>query len=1150
MNKVYGYTKDTGKDWFGSSAYLDNEIESLKDPEGGSEIRLPTAIPSPFARIDLVKTAFQNIQKSPELKAYTSSGDVIAGKDDEKLVSDALDLAEMLFNMDSLKDKLKIIVWDREAELTKLKQGADAHRRLAETMEMYLVQDAGTYNFDLMKRMYLIEYNHKIIGCTSPITLFFATANDLSYARIKLTKNQLTFSDHYTPLYLRDPEFQKYLHLLFKANPALAGRLKIFANYLNKNLEILHQLNQKLFKEINNLKAEDYKQLYAELDTGIRGEVIEVIGVPLRKRKKEDIIESVQASELMINTAKYNGKLKPLVLQNNLNKPFRYINDNWDNSIPVPYLDKETILDRRWLPGVNIQYPYLTVSDFLEPNLVRLVYPINKEKFFDGNVTLDTGDDSKGYLLPLTRTFFDFFDSTDLLQASPDKPAIEMIQGGAGSVKVVLKIPVARPGEYIVFERTYYQSAESHQSKADPANNKGVIVQHEFGIALFPFIKMNNPEMEAYYRVQLVDRDVAGPLKGTVYDLEFYENHSPSPIEKRAKKIRSRKSTEKLEPGTQYYVLDKEFDYIQLSNTITGGASGMIIPHWPHFSQGNEMFSFAVDFGTTNTHVEYKIGNGSPRPLEITKEDLQIATLFHPKTNEDFGGSGAGAIRELINHEFVPQYIGKNSEFRFPHRTVLAESHSLNIETETYTLADFNIPFIYERIPERDKILSNLKWARREKGNEKRIKAYFEKLIMLFRNKVLLNRGNLSQTKLVWFYPSSMKSGRKSSLENSWNELFQKYFKPVQQTIGIAESLAPFYYFKGAAKLQGGAYKPVVSIDIGGGTTDIVVFKDNKPLKMTSFKFAANTIFGDGYSEYGAAGSNGIILKYLPYYENLFKVNNLYDLSKVLASIKDKNRTEDINAFFFSIEKNPAIKDKQLFSYNLLLANDEDLKILVLYFYTAVIFQIAEIMKYAKISLPKHLVFSGTGSKILNIITTDHKTLSAFTKLILEGVHQQSFDAEGLTIETEKEIPKEVTCKGGLMSNTEDLDINVTGIRTTLTCLEDKGIHMLTYDQLNDDTKGSIAEYVRNFNLFFLNLNSKFNFNDHFNISDKSMEILKEELNKHLRDYLEEGLEFNRRMDEGGTVDKELEETLFFYPIIGTINNLATHLSQLTPINN
>lgn len=1147
MSKIFGYTKKGGQHWFSSDAYTDKEIESIKDPEGGSEISLPTAIPSPFARIDLVKTAFRNITKSPTLKAYTKDGNVVSGKDDEKLVSDTLDLAEMMFNIDSIKDKIKIIVWDKEAEINKLKNSANkAHRQLAETLELYLEQDKESYNFDLLNRLYLIEYNHKIIGCTSPATLFFATANDLTHAQIKLTKNDTTFDDEYTPLYERDIEFQKYFYLLFKANAPLSKHLTVINDYLEKNLKILDTYNHSLYQEINNLNATSFATKYSELDTGLSGDSIEVIGVALRKRKKEDIVNSIQSSDFIIQSSKYRGELKPLVLQNNLNKPLIYANDKWDNTIKIPFIDQETVFEKRRLPGVNIQYPYLTVSDFLEPYLIRLVYPINNDLFFDGNVNTEVGDDSKGFILPLKKQFFDYFNSDDLVSSSENKPKVEMVQGAAGSVKVILRIPIAKQGEYISFERLYYQSSD----KPNEEQNKGVIVEHQFGVTLFPFIKTNNPNIEAYYRVQLVDRDVTGILKNTDYDLKFFSNTENDSVEVRAKKTRSNKKPDAVETATtQYYVLHKEFDYIQVKNNITSGASGIIIPKWEPYQQGNEIFSFAVDFGTTNTHIEYKVGNSSPKPFDITSDDVQIATLFHPtKTTEDFGGTGAIAIRELIEHEFVPQLLGNGSEYKFPHRTVIAESHSLNVETETFSLADFNIPFIYERKPEKDKIQSNLKWAKKEKGNEKRVRAYFEKIIMLLRNKVLFNRGNLSQTKLVWFYPSSMKPARKSQLESTWNELFNQYFNPSQQAVGITESLAPFYYFKGINKLQGGAFKPVVSIDIGGGTTDIVVFKSNKPLLMTSFKFAANAIFGDGFSEYGAASSNGLISKYLPYYENLLATNKLYDLSKVLSSIKDKNKTEDINAFFFSIENNPKIKDKKLFSYNSLLSNDEDLKIIFIYFYSAIIYHIADLMKQKQIELPKHIVFSGTGSKVLNVISSDLKILANLSKKIFENVYGKSFDTDGLSIETEKEMPKEVTCKGGLMLNAEDLAIDIRSIKATNTCLE--GISKLTYDQLNETAKENIANYVSDFNEFFFNLNTQYGFADYFNVSAKSLEIFKDELNKHLRDYLEEGLEYNKKLDEIATDDKEVEETLFFYPLIGAINNLSTHLSQLTQVNN
>src|SRR5690606_23505357 len=106
----------------------------------------------------------------------------------------------------------------------------------------------------------------------------------------------------------------------------------------------------------------------------------------------------------------------------------------------------------------------------------------NKDKFFDGNVVPEVGDESKGFILPLKKQFFDYFNSEDLVNSSPTQPKIEMVQGAAGSVRVTLRIPIAVAGEYVFFERTYYQSAENQISKPDEEKNKGVIVEHQFGV--------------------------------------------------------------------------------------------------------------------------------------------------------------------------------------------------------------------------------------------------------------------------------------------------------------------------------------------------------------------------------------------------------------------------------------------------------------------------------------------------------------------------------------------------------------------------------------------------------------------------------------------------------------------------------------------
>ena len=1157
MSKIFGHTNRGGKDWFSSDAYSDKEIESIKDPEGGSGETLSPAIPSPFARIDLAKTAFRNINKTPELKAGNSNGNVLAGRSDEKLVSDTLDLAEMIFNSDSLRENLRIIVWDKDAEIAKMKSSSDAHRRLAETLELYLQQDKESYNFDLLRRLYILEFNHKIIGCTSPATLFFPTANDLTHAQIKLTKNDVLFDHNYVPLYEREVDFQKYVHHLFRANPPLASRMKVMSDYLDKNLAILDKKNHALYEEIKNLKPADFAINYSELDSGKAGDIVEVLGIPLRKRKKEDILGSIGESDFRINATKTLTGPTPLVLQNNFNKRLRYVNDNWDHGVEVPYADAAA-LEKRSLPGARIQYPYLTVSDFLEPYLIRLVYPINKEKFFDGNVNAEVGDDSKGFLLPLKKQFFDYFTPNDLLGGSPGKPSIEMTQGVAGSVRVTLKIPIMKEGESIAFERTYYQSLEHQITKPEESANKGVVVEQQVGLTLYPFVKTNLPDIASPYRVQVIDRNVAGVFKNSEYALQFFNQRANVPIpvvnEETTGSGKPRKRTRKqaADATTQYYVLDKEFDYIYVQDTGQTDMGGVVIPKWPHFTNGNTVFTFALDFGTTNTHIEYKAGASAPKAFDITVEDMQIATLFDSvKTSEDFGGSGAIAIREFVDYEFLPEQLGGGNRFKFPTRTVSGEGKDLDMNKETNSLADFNIPFTYEKTHDGvNEIKSNLKWAKLEPGNTKRISAYFETLLLMMRNKVLRNGGSLKETRLIWFYPSSMTIDRKNGMGGKIEEMFQKYFDATTPPIGISESLAPFYYYKETGQLPGGTYSPAVSIDIGGGTTDIVVFKASKPILLSSFKFAANTIFGDGFYEFGAL-SNGLIKKYSSHYENLLSANKQYDLMKVLDSIKEKNKTEDIIAFLFSLENNYRIKDTSLFSFNALLGQDRDFKIVFVYFYTAIIYHVAQLMKnkLPNIPMPTNIVFGGTGSKILRIISSNQGTISELTELIFEGVFDEKFGSESLTIKTEKFHPKEVTCKGGLMTDISELDIDIRKIKAILTGLDDESNSKLTYADLTENVQHSITGQVSEFNNFFLGLDAKMSFSDNFGISYSALEIFKNGINRHLRDYLAEGLDYTKKMDEVKSDEKEIGETLFFYPIIGTISHLSKQLAELTPVN-
>ena len=1133
--KLFGYSGRNGNNWFSSAEYGPQEIASIKDPNGGTTIGMPTAIPSPFAHIDLVKTAFLNITNTKNLVAQNNSNNgvtsVIASKDDEKLVSHVLDLAEILFNYNSLKNNLSIVMWNMQAELNKLKSSQNAgHRKLADVLELHFIQDSSIYNFDLLTDFFIIKYNHQIIGCTSPSTLFFVTANDtvLKNAQIRLGGNHVTFNHAYNPLYNRDPNFQKYLYALFESSFTLRTRMQGFYNYLQKNLSIVQQKDIGLYNDIKNINDNTFTQNYVPLTTGLAGQFVNVLGINLGTITNQTLINQISNSDFLIKSSKNNGGNIPLVLQNNFNLNWRYVTDAWNHQTQVPYFDSNSNLNNRQLPGISFQYPYLTVSDFLEPCLIRMVYPINDSKYFDGNLTINSnGDKSKGFLLPLKKMFFDFFDTDDLISTGTNKPQLEMTTGVQNSVKVTLKIPVKREGGYITFERVY-KDYKDQIINADDSSRDGIIVEHQIGVSIYPFVKMNNSPIQPFYRIQLIDHDIFGTQQNANHNLYFFTNKTPVNIAQR--KIRRVKNT--TSGGSHYYILDNEFDFIQLKEVNGQGASGMIVPKWNLQQAGNNVFKFAVDFGTTNTHVEYKVNNEPEKPFDITKDDMQIATLFHPeKSDKNFGKSGALDLRNLIEYEFIPSLFG--FEHRFPHRTVLAHNNSLNIDSETYTLADFNIPFVYEKRPNKDNVSSDLKWAKSEVANDKRIRAYFEQLIMMIRNKVLLNGGDLKKTEMVWFYPSSMKGGRKDLMGYTWKEFFNKYINENYTPTGIVESLAPFYYFSTTGLLTGGAYTPAVTIDIGGGTTDVVVFKNNQPIKLTSFKFAANSIFGDGFNE-AAASNNGLIRRYVPLFEKLLRENNYSELLNTLKSIEAKQKSSDINTFLFSLENNTTINDKNSFSYNKVLRNDEDVKIVFLYFFSAIIYHIAELMEYHAIEMPNNIVFSGTGSKILTIISPNDQKLSQISQLIFEKVYQKSLTG-GLKIIREEQIPKEVTCKGALKFGIANLMEDVSEIRTAFLNLGD---NKLLYSSINDEIKNQLVNQIKGFNRVFIEISNQLNFVDNFNVSEGAFSIFKEELENELFDHLVNGLAYNKKLDGVISDEKEIEETLFFLPIIQKINQL------------
>ena len=108
------------------------------------------------------------------------------------------------------------------------------------------------------------------------------------------------------------------------------------------------------------------------------------------------------------------------------------------------------------------------------------------------------------------------------------------------------------------------------------------------------------------------------------------------------------------------------------------------------------------------------------------------------------------------------------------------------------------------------------------------------------------------------------------------------------------------------------------------------------------------------------------------------------------------------------------------------------------------------------------------------------------------------------------------------------------------------GREKLTYEDMdNAEVRGEIVTKVREFNDFFITLCYDIHVVDRFLVENKALQRFIEFVNTDLEHHLINGWNFvNKNQDEKKGSDP-IEDTVFFYPIIGSIrDNLIEKLKE------
>lgn len=1007
---------------------MDDIKEKFKDAKENDIKKIITSVPSPFAQLHLYDAVFGMVAENP-------NGNTIY----HRLVSKCLDILEITFNYYTLKDQgIKIAKWDKAQQLKKLKESTnEGQRLLGETLELY--SSAGKA---LAKdtNIFMILFESTVIGGTSIFTLLFPAA-DSKKLNIANANGHFYFDEETAqPLHEREHEFQLFLHKIFLAHSFLRENCTNLNKYLEKQSQFI---NDRIFKkEVQDLtrQGSSYhsKMLYNDYDilryNGKEAVVIYGdIDIPIRKK---DDVNVKEQSDFVI---KYNEKINipnpeqpPLVLQQGFGKAnMKYLKGEWKSTYEVPFYNENTPLKDRILPVIAEQYPFLTIDDFLEGSLIALPYNVHKSRFHFGKIEYETGVESTlgkykkfNYLAPIKKIFFDYFLPEDI------EKMLTVTIIGDKKVKVSLAIPIKK-GE-IIFEKYYYQNPQKDEY--------GSIIEINMNLAVFPFYKFEgeeNSNFNDFYKIMLMDNDSKN--NGKSFSLDFYchkidENNKETNQYKIPKEKSKSREDREIKPygeyanvfeddrniktkgvtGTTFFQVNGTiWDYCEIVHIHEGKKhKNLIVPTWEKVQNGTKKFQFGIDFGTTNTYVAYTEGNDrTPKTFAITSNDMQMIMLNEPdNTQQDSKakyaaknifqeiGSGAGRYYFLPVTQFIPTIINEKD---LPIRTAILQNTNNKGSALVFSTTSimFN-PYVLKREAEIEgnSTVFDVKWS--GAVSRQNLSIYFEEWLRLIRNKVIQNGGNLNEVSIFWTVPLSMSQRTIENFVSLWQSNFHQIFRTDRATYCLTEAYAPYRYLLSSGLVPN---QDLCTIDIGGGTTDIMFRLDGKLAYNTSFRFAGDVLWDEAFNE-ASQKDNPFLKGFKQILDASSNENPDFREAKDIFNEYYNNperRSSDIIALSFKYDR-----ELKIINY---LEDAKNLRVLFLIHYTSIVYHVAEIIKSEGSKIPRYFIFTGMGSKYIQLLDRMGNTLTKITKTILQLKKQKVPDNFELRF---IEQPKEATAKG------------------------------------------------------------------------------------------------------------------------------------------
>lgn len=1044
--------------------------------------KMGTSIPNIFARMFLFASAYHDISslenkfadgKHPyKGQAHNFS---INPKTEQQytsiyhyLISEHLDMLEFLFyyghevtfvpwtlqNFNAAINRDNVAYDDSEKRLA----------RFADAIKDAIVNDTPLFNQNEGIQFVMIKYKGELVGGTSPSLFVYTNPNWKSVIAEKgWSFNGLFVDAPPRPLHERSLPFRKLLTLLAKGGMFTSAGSGDFCTYVCDNMtngydnaiknwwnELVNAqtgavdgwINTEISKIADCIQWKDANEVSYPLQSPIEGVNIYKQSAhhtfntqyKISPTRPQNVwgVENVYGNNVHLDGSPM------LIVEGGINGARYYENEYWNNTTTIPVYSqlKNQYLSQRDVPGKNgTKYPILTVDDLLEENIAELPYIVDRDHFFTAC------DEDFNFMLPIKRMYFRFFTFEDLRNNLKIRFTRDA-EGNILSVNVSLVIPMPNvPGKSYTITRNYSYGDNARFRIVDCRKVKNL-----FNMGIFPFTKFS---ANSSYRFMLGVKQSEGvKCRLCNFDKAGFTLANDRKTESSDLNFKLRSTGENGTYKTYFASHQGNFDFIEFE-IENDNINGMFIPLMKTIERGTDYkWAYAVDFGTSNTHVVIADTTQgiiqTAKKFEYTTSSNQMVTLGLSRNNR------FQRFESDILREFVPQELG-GDKVEFPIRSVIYEKEQHTNNMELFT--ERNVGFNYKNelaATFRDNVyISDLKWDIFGKAEFKcRIQAYCYQLLWMIRNHSVTN-GGTEKFKLAITYPISMRPAQLRTIKEAWNTAWKDLVdsnSDFPQQNFKSESVAPYKYSMDKLGSDLNRTDAYLNVDIGGGSTDILYYKEtpNQPTVSRAYSifFAANDLWGNGINPAREMSKENGFIRNLEAELNETPDNN--DKLDMLRNYKAvASNSADVCTYLFSKPETYHFKDT--------ICGSQISSVVVMHF-AAIIYYIAGIIKTERLAVPKCINFTGMGSKYLEIVSTSNAELEELIKVIfkLSGIN----DAQDIKVKRESN-PKEVTALGALyMLDPRALTVQLPQSRVVY-CIdgEDDIEEALTYnDTLNENS--------------------------------------------------------------------------------------------------